>query len=796
MPSQPAIFDKQDQNPKWQPNVHKFGGSSLRSANQITRVAHFIKEQTDIGDIIVVSANGQVTDWLEYVKQGQSQYVEKINNYLLKLSQDLTLPLQEKFKASLSNDLKTIEKILADKANYHRVIAFGEDWSTRLLKAYCDNLNINVIDLAAQNVLKITDDEEGDTFDAKFAQNSLNNVYNSISNHRIILPGFIAENKDGETITLGRNGSDYSATVISSLINAKSITIWTDVDGIYSADPNIIDDAQKVANLSYCEAQALSELGANVLHQKTITPLLGTNTIAYVKNSLIDQSQGTEINRNANDEKQVKTITIKKSLKNILIENISEISAKRIEKHFLEKHIATYANTYDKSKQCLSFYVESKDCFDTNILIKNNDAEAKVSDKNLSLISLVGQNIRQNKDVISKFLSRIDAFDIEHIHYPSNSHTLCTLIADKQAERLLKDLHDTFFIIEPSLPIVVLGFGNIGKQFIDILKRKKNIIESSIDRALSIKAIANSRFYNYSKSCLTLEDDVCLDNKFDNSNNQLLEKLNQYKDKELIIIDLTASEKVASQYLNFAQNQWHIISANKIAPANAEYAKSIEAEIAKNNRQWLTNTTVGAGLPIQSILQKINESGDQVEEISGIFSGSLSWLFSQYDGTKPFSSLVKIAQENALTEPDPREDLSGNDVIRKSRILARESGFDQAKEEFTPAIDEKYFGDSLNDFWDNSKVIDEQFDKLYQQAKSQNGVLRYVATLNQKSLTLSLKILAQNHPFANLNPCDNVFLIKTHWYNDNPLIIQGPGAGREVTAAGVVNDLCDLLRSC
>ncbi|WP_417446211.1 hypothetical protein [Kangiella sp.] len=271
--------------------------------------------------------------------------------------------------------------------------------------------------------------------------------------------------------------------------------------------------------------------------------------------------------------------------------------------------------------------------------------------------------------------------------------------------------------------------------------------------------------------------------------------LNNYVHKELVIIDLTASNDIAELYPSFASNGWHLISANKIAASNHQLASQVEKILQDNRRFWFKNTTAGAGIPIQSSIKKLKESGDKIISISGIFSGSLSWLFGQFNGQQKFSDLLLQAKANAFTEPDPREDLSGNDVIRKIRILARDAGFTDAIENFEPALDKALLEGSLHNFWDNSSHIDEYYEKLYQQAEKQGGLLRYIATLTNDELSLKLEIIEPSHPFANLNPCDNVFAIRSQWYNDNPLILQGPGAGREVTAAGVLNDLCDLLRS-
>lgn len=797
-------------------NVHKFGGSSLATSKQLEKVCDIIVNHTKPGDIVVVSANGDVTDRLIDAAHGRHHSASELVEYFRLLTSGLTID-SDTFFNQFRQDIEEIQRLCRElPVPTDSILAFGEKWSAKLITELLLNHQCTAQAVDASHYLKLTSLHEYNQFDEPFAEINFASLYEPIlskqdTSRRFIFTGFIASDNHGKLITLGRNGSDYSATAIAQLVNAKSVTIWTDVDGIFTADPNLVSNAQRVEHLSLCEAQAISELGANVLHQKTVTPLLTYKTSATIKSSILDVSHGTRISQYPTSSGEVKTIAAKQSLVRIVINNINELSARTVQQKILLNQIASYASNFDRTLDKLAFYVAEPDRFNCISIIQAAQFYPIVEKNNLSLISLVGQGIRQNHKVISKFIERLERYTIEEIHYPANAHTLCVLIEDAQAITLLHDLHDTFFEREPSIPIVVLGYGNIGKQFLRILKDNKSEIESSLNRSLSLLAVANSRHYVLFKNCLTRHEDTVelleldRDNErssYDikpliqsNLNNQLLNALTDYSNKELVVIDLTASEEIANLYGEFANNGWHIISANKIAASDHKLASHIEQIQTQKNRKWLKNTTAGAGIPIQSSIKKLKEVGDTILSISGIFSGSLSWLFGQFDGRKPFSKLLLEAKDNAYTEPDPREDLSGNDVIRKIRILAREAGFFDAKESFEPAIPDSLLQGDLLQFWDNSSAIDEYYAELYQQAESQGGLLRYIATLTKEELSLKLEVIAPDHPFANLNPCDNVFAIRSQWYKDNPLILQGPGAGREVTAAGVLNDLCDLLRS-
>ena len=346
--------------------------------------------------------------------------------------------------------------------------------------------------------------------------------------------------------------------------------------------------------------------------------------------------------------------------------------------------------------------------------------------------------------------------------------------------------------ITVGIPLVVLGYGNIGKQFIKILKQHKKQLVKKMNQPFALIAVANSTTFHISQTCL-LNQELRLTQS--NQHGQLINALDVYKGKPLVFIDLTASEWVANQYLKLAQNGWHLISANKIAAADKGWAQSVEKAIKLNQRRWLKNTTVGAGLPVQDSIRKLQTSGDQIRSISGVFSGSLSWLFGQYDGKTSFMDWVKQAQNKAYTEPDPREDLSGQDVYRKALILAGELGVEPQQIHFEPVIPAEYLKGTIDEFWQNKSTINCYIENLWQSAYQQNQRLRYLATVSAAELRVELVAVDQDHAAAGLKPGDNIFIIESGWYSDNPLVIQGPGAGREVTAAGVLTDLIEVLQS-
>ena len=769
------------------PAVHKFGGSSLKDANAIASVISTIRSHVRPTDVVVVSANGGVTDQLIQVFNEGTGTLPALGEYLKKLASEvLAEPIDHLH--SLQADLQQLHTGLTQATlSVHDVLACGEVWSARLLSARLDELGVANHWRDARTLLTV-DAQNNPVNPAKAVQKLLSGSGQGIQ----IITGFLARNEAGQGVTLGRNGSDYSATLVASLLRSSAVYLWTDVDGVYTADPHVIPEARRISTLTLGEAQALSELGSHVLHHKTINPLL-QHPARIIINTCDSNTLGTDVvEQSRAGERQVKTLAHKGQLVQLTLAGIHELRTRQFQAELTASQINQYACHYDKTRQVLQLCVEQVDFFRTSQLIRQAGLTLVEQLSGVSLISAVGHNIRQNHRVISQLLGRTARFDVLNIHYPGNDHTLCVLLADEQAQALLADLHAACFDLAPSMPIVVLGYGNIGQQFIRILKDNKASIERRVRQSLSLVAVANSRHYQYDGDCL-LDEVIAPDQ--DNSAGEIYQRLSAYINKPLVLIDLTASEVVAARYPEFVANGWHLISANKLVAADDIRASHLEAELEKHHRRWLTNTTVGAALPIQSSLRKLTDSGDQVQAVNGVFSGSLSWIFGQYDGQRPFMEWVRQAHANAYTEPDPRDDLSGQDVYRKALILARQLGFTEAKVVFEPAIPDELMAGTLEQFWARSAAIDEHVAGLWQAAHEQGKSLCYLASISQHEINVSLQLIDGQHPAAGLRPGDNIFVIDSAWYAGNPLVIQGPGAGREVTAAGVLNDLIEVLQS-
>ena len=763
--------------------VHKFGGSSLKNKDCIRQVIERINHCAQPGDFIVVSANGQITDELFKLLNGEPDAVQRISQFILTLTAEL-LGSQHDLMSQIQTDLHDIQQ-LNHIENNNCVLAYGELWSAQILTAALIQKGLAADWLDARHLFRINDQDH--SIDHQRLNNGLAQQIAKHPQAFHVITGYIATNQRGKTITLGRNGSDYTATLLAEALHANQVNLWTDVDGIYSADPNVLPEAQKIEQLSLCEAQALSELGSNVLHQQTISPLLSKQTEIHIRQTSNSDSSGTTVTREIHTEQQVKTLTSKHDLTLFSITHLSEWQAKKFQTALVSQHIYSYTNRYDKTQHELHFCVASADAFVVNQLAKTHNLNLKQQAKKQSLISLVGQNIRQSNAILNSILERVAHFDITTLYYPANEHTLCVLISESRANELLRDLHHTFFGLVPSIPIIVLGYGNIGQAFIELLKSNQSNIEQQIGQSLSLWAVASSKKQYLSRQRL-LTDPITL-----TEGQHVLDQLSDIKGKEAVIIDLTASEALAQLYPSWASNQWHIISANKVAAADATLSQQTQNEINEHGRKWLKNTTVGAALPIQSSIQGLKASGDQIKRISGVFSGSLSWLLGKYQGTD-FTAWVKQAKDQGYSEPDPRDDLSGQDVYRKALILAQEAGFNPQDIHFKPLLPQSFLSGSMADFWSQEDAIDQHVHDLWQAAQAEDKKLCYLAEITAEAIHISLQALPSCHPAAQIQPSDNVFVVESQNYSQNPLVIQGPGAGREVTAAGVLNDLLDVLK--
>ncbi|MFT5756746.1 MAG: aspartokinase/homoserine dehydrogenase 2 [Alteromonadaceae bacterium] len=788
-------------------HVHKFGGSSLASALCIERVVDIIRRNCKLNDLIVVSANGDTTDalfaiyqqaldknfdLLSSIKQLQQAQETLLLNLLKSTSADRLL-------VSLKADIEQLTLWLTTTPIEYQadMLAFGELWSARLLSAVLSEHVCPSYYLDARDFLVINNDKDC-VVDTEF---STQQFLEKLQKGRLaVITGYITKNVNGDTCTLGRNGSDYSATIMASLSGALNVTLWTDVDGIYSADPRVVPSARKLHRLPNGVAKELGRLGNPVLHAKTLEPLINHSTHLHVASSFDAEISGTEIGKFGQIAKQELSVT---HLNDLLLVQSTSLMAESGEKALAE-FSPICADT-----QLGFIVIQQEQQKELSQWLASHDTE--VSFMPVSIIATVGHKVVHHGNIKARFKRALKHSQVLHIVNSSNEHSIIAVLNQNCTGELLNNIHHDITKDARHIGVVVAGLGNIGQRFLELLPAQLNRVSALenvhlVGLVASKKALLNTDGLDVNHALALFQSEA---KPYDNA--LLMSWLVNHPYDELIVIDITPSESFSHLYGEFFKQGIHVIGANKwAASSTTENYQHLKSTAEKHNSLWLGNTTVGAGLPINSSIAELIKSGDQINEISGIFSGTLSWLFETYDGSINFSSLLLDALAQGITEPDPREDLSGRDVQRKLLILARAAGFELSLEDIDcqNLVPESLQKLSKEDFLSRASELDCYFSEQLTMASQQNGCIRYVARFcvenndNDPTYTkktkitakVSLELLAKSDAFASLTPCDNIFQIKSLWYQDNPLIIRGPGAGRDVTAGGIHSDLVSICQ--
>ena len=785
-------------------NVHKFGGSSLANAQCILRAVDIIRQNCQLNDIIVVSANGKTTDCLfSLLALAESSdftdaLVELEHQQTLLINELLNEKSTKQLTQLLSADIAQLSQWLSSDLIQHRndILAYGELWSARLLSALLNEKICPSNSVDARDFLVIDNEQECAVDHAlSSAQLKTHLQFGKLA----VITGYISKDNRGKTCTLGRNGSDYSATIMASLVSAFNVTLWTDVDGIYSADPRVVPNARKLHRLPNGVAKELGRLGNPVLHAKTLTPLvnesLSHHCHLHVASSFDAQVSGTEIGKFGHIAKQELSVTYLNDL--ILAQStifIGDAGADLFEKALIE-----FSPICADDKQGF-IVINQNQQKNLSHWLASHDVE--VTFRPVAIIATVGHKVAQRGDIKARFKRSLKSAQPLWLVSSENNHSVIAILSEPCSTELLNNVHHDIIKDSRHIGLVIAGLGNIGERFIELLPAQLNRIYALENIHLvgllsSKKALISNDGIDVSQAMSVFKQEA---KAYDHQ--QLLSWLSNHPYDELIVVDITPSEDFSLLYQDFFTQGIHVIGANKWAASSdtAHYNKLIKTA-DKNNSLWLGNTTVGAGLPINYAIEDLNNSGDEITAIAGIFSGTLSWLFETYDGSTAFSTLLLDALAQGITEPDPREDLSGRDVQRKLLILARMAGFELSLDD----IDCKNLVPfalqdiSTEEFLSRANELDDFFASALTDANSKACCIRYVARLSVNNAgrieaQVSLEVLPLNDAFASLTPCDNIFQISSHWYQENPLIIRGPGAGRDVTAGGIHSDLVNICQ--
>lgn len=776
--------------------VHKFGGSSLSSASRYQAVAQIVVGQCQLGDCVVVSAAGKTTNtlvklWQSYQQQEQQSFNDillQVENHQVEL---ITALFQGEKQRQLADTLLTELQVITQAAstktlNEAELLAHGELWSARILANYLSESGLQAQAIDARALFTV---HNGQLVHQQNKQACLATLDNE---HIFVVTGFIAADDQGNTVTLGRNGSDYSATLLASYSDAESVSIWTDTQGVFSTDPRKVSSAIKYPKVCRDQANLLARLGNPVLHAKTLSPLKNTSIKLQVRSSFDPEAPGTEIVK-AGYSKAKRFITSFDNLDLVRVDRLGVNEVREVSQliqHSIH-HFVQNGEEFLLLPGAFTHQVSQYFAGRLTLVESHLQGFALVAPKaDISLLELQAKSVLTEQDVVLRFAHSDEDYAL--------------FLTDQAIDSdVLAILHDKLVNKGRELAVIIAGLGNVGEVFLEQCQTQVARLQAQFD--LKVVGLLRSQQMLFAASGLNLDN---WQTQWQNEaqaykQNEVLERIEELDYEHKVVIDITASESFSLLYPEFVKRDCHLISANKYAgTAQQDWYVSLRQQLEERNLLWRYNTSVGAGLPVNFALADLQNSGDKITQVEGVFSGTLSWLCSEYDGSKAFSDLVLEAQAMGYTEPDPREDLSGRDMQRKLLILARELGLSLDVDDIglEPLMPEHLAAGSWQDFLAKKDELDAFYETKFAQAKASNCELRYTGLLSitedgKVDAKVGIAFAEQGSAIANLTPGDNIFVVKTLWYDANPLVIQGPGAGKEVTAAGIHSDLFWLCQN-
>ena len=805
--------------------VLKFGGTSVGSVNSMLSVKRIV-EGVDDKVIVVVSALGGITDKLictsKMAASGDDAYEKEmkeiVNRHIEMVytvipagrGRELLLDLVNELLSELKDIFQGIYLIrdLSPKTSA-TIVSYGE----RLSSIIVATLIQGAMWFDSRTFIKTEKKHNKHILDSELTNQLVRETFSEIPQVSVV-PGFISTDKNtGEVTNLGRGGSDYTASIIAAALDADILEIWTDVDGFMTADPKVISTAYPIKELSYVEAMELCNFGAKVVYPPTIYPVCHKNIPILIKNTFNPEAPGTIVKQDADhSSKPIKGISSINDTCLITMTGLGMVGVigvnYRIFKTLAENGISVFLVSQASSENSTSIGVRNEDA-DLACEVLNEEFAKEIemgeispmkAEGNLATVAIVGENMKHTPGIAGKLFGTLGRNGINVIACAQGaSETNISFVVDGTSLRkTLNVIHDSFFLSEYQvLNLFICGTGTVGSSLIEQIHGQQEKLKQERGLKLHVVGIANGHKALFTRAGIDLEHfREELDEKGSPSSPQVLrDEIVGMNIFNSVFVDCTASPDIAALYKDLLSHNVSVVAANKIA-ASSEY--DIYAELKKIARQrgvkFLFETNVGAGLPVINTINDLINSGDKILKIEAVVSGTLNYIFNRISADMPLSATIRQAKEEGYSEPDPRVDLSGKDVIRKLVILAREAGYrlNQEDVETHLFIPDKYFEGTLGDFWKNIPKLDKEFEERRREVEREGKRWRFVASLENGHGKVALQEVDSNHPFYNLAGTNNIILLTTERYNEYPMLIQGYGAGASVTAAGVFADIMSI----
>jgi len=807
--------------------VLKFGGSSINSPERVSKVIQIVQSSLENQEVAVIfSAFGGVTDQLIRLShmsaENQNDYTEELKALEDRIFAFVKTLIRAKNQsgvfAHLKSTLNELEDVLhgvnltqeLTPRTLDFIMSFGERLSAYVISEAMKDRDILAEYVDARKLVKTDETFGAARVNFELTNANIRDFFRDRENLQVIT-GFIGTTGKNETITLGRSGSDYTASIFGAALDADEIEIWTDVNGIMTADPRIVTNAFPLRNVTYEEAMEMSHFGAKVVHPSSMQPAFEKNIPIRIRNTFHPEFPGTVISsERSKSEYRISGVSSIKNISLLRVQGsgmlgVTGISA-RLFSALARADVNIILITQASSEHTICFAIQPDDAGRAKRAIEEefslemqvNQIDDVIVEQDLSIVAIVGENMRHTTGIAGRLFQILGKNNVNVIAIAqgSSERNISAVVAKDDEAPAINAIHSTFFDGgKDTANIVLIGTGLVGSA----LLRQINDSNQSNRSQPRITGLMNSRKMLFTAEGIAPGDwESTLDNSTDPADFSEMIEYAKGSNSNCIFVDCTASEDVAGRYAEILSAGIPLVTANKKALSGSYKTYAELQHLSRNNgAPFLYETNAGAGLPVIRTIRELYESGDTIHKIEGILSGTLSYIFNTYDGTIAFSELVADAQSRGYTEPDPRDDLDGMDVARKLLILAREAGYqlepgDIQVEQFFP--ESCFEAASTKEFFVRLKEADAAMEQRYNKAKQAGKSLRFIASLDNNTATVALQTVEKNHPFYHIGGSDNIVTITSERYKGRPIVIQGPGAGAEVTAAGVLSDILQATK--